>query len=547
MSVRRDDGAIAIIVAILALTLFGIGALAVDLGNMFSRKRMAQSAADFAALAGAAQLPDASAAIDEAYDYLANHDPVGDGAFTKAQLTNNDPSDGEIVVDPNRLTISVDLAPREVTFGLAASLGFTSGSVSAHAVAGLKSPSKLLPFFLPIDCSNGPQILKENSQSAGPAIEPPPVYQIAPAATDPTGPKPDMNALAPSTGSEGVSIPSFDVEGNHFEATGMLVDFTRGTTVETISNPTTVMGNGNRGTVTVAPVPAVVTSTPGNWHVRVWTTRGWSDSRLLTIDPAVPPPPSRCGQKATGDFGMLDSPRRDVNGTNNQLRRNIALGLDHGVVEFPGVFPPKTLPDNCRVAGNAPIPGGILDNDPNIDNANCMDIKNGNTVDVATEGLIVGGSGFTGRLTGTASRTCPGAGGVNPTTVLNTSINNDTIDCYLLPTRTVSELVDPSLSTAVLDPSIVDSPRFFFVPAINYEFNPPNGFYPVVTMKGVFITDQTTNNPATNENGLKTSNSKLTQIQVLAFNVEALPQSVATGGNGIPYFGSGPKVIRLIE
>lgn len=549
--IRQDDGAVAVVVGILAIALFGFGALAVDIGNMFSRKRMAQSAADFAALAGAAQLPDVNAATNEAYDYLATHDPVGDGAFTKAQLTDNNPDNGEIVVDSVHNTVSVDLAPRKVAFGLAAAMGFQNGFVSAHAVAALRSPSKLLPFFLPIECSNGPQVIKEGAQSSGPVTEPTPVF--VPSAS---GGNPSINTINPNTTTQGTAISTLNVLGNHFKTSGMRVDFTRGDPANggarfevTPSNVTT----GSPDSLTVA-VPSQVTDTVGKWFVRVMTDKGWSsdDSAVpLTVTAAVPPPPSSCGQKSTGDFGMLDSPRRDVNGNVNRLDRNIALGLDHGIVEFKTrPLPSDTQPDNCRTTGNAPISGGVLDDDPTIDNANCLDINNGNKVDAATDGLILGGAGFSGRLTGAAGKACPGAaGGPNPTSFMNRSINNDTIDCYLLPGHDISDLTDPGLSSPVLDPKIVDSPRFFFVPVINYELNPPNGFYPVVGMRGVFITDATSTSAATSGNGLTTNNSgnKLTQIQVLAFNIEALPTSVAAGGNGIPYFGSGPKIVRLTE
>lgn len=55
-----ESGVTAIIVALMALVLFSIGALAVDLGNAMSRKRSVQAQADFAAFAaakGGANLP----------------------------------------------------------------------------------------------------------------------------------------------------------------------------------------------------------------------------------------------------------------------------------------------------------------------------------------------------------------------------------------------------------------------------------------------------------------------------------------------------------
>jgi Flp pilus assembly protein TadG len=546
--IRDEQGAVAVIVAMLALTLFGAGALAVDIGNQWSRRRMAQSAADIAALAGAAQLPDAAAAVQTAFDYLSTHDPVAEGSFTKAQMTDNVVSNGEITVDPAKNTVTVDLAPRRVTFGLANALGFSAGLVSAHAVAALRTPSQLLPFFLPVDCSNGQEIIKQGPQSVGPVTEPPTVFQ--PSAS---GKNPAIASISVTSGTQGTPILAMTIAGNHFEATGMHVDFTRGTTRFDVAVGVGAVNVG--ANALVVDVPTGVTDVAGVWYVRVMTaSHGWSgdsSAQQLTVVAGPPPPPTGCGQKETGDFGLLDSPRKDVTGNQPQLDRNIALGLDHGILPFPSAqLPPPSDDKACEVTPNTPIPGGVYDNDATIDTANCLDINNGNKVDAATSGLIQGGAGFVGRLTRSGSRSCtPPSGLSNPTNFMNAEINNDTIDCFLTGTHTVSDLIDPDLSTAVLDPSIVDSPRFFLVPVIDSNVNPKNGFYPIVTFRGVFITNQTKDLAPTGTNGLTSNNNgtKLTSIQVLAFNLAAVPQDLSDGGNGVPFIGQGPRVVRLIQ
>ena len=81
LSVSRDDrGAVALVVAVLALVLFGIGALAVDLGNSFTRRRAVQTTADLAALAGAQSLPNTCQAWQNAVIYLRNNPVVDDDA-----------------------------------------------------------------------------------------------------------------------------------------------------------------------------------------------------------------------------------------------------------------------------------------------------------------------------------------------------------------------------------------------------------------------------------------------------------------------------------
>src|SRR3954447_9308090 len=66
----HDDGAIAVMSGLLAIVLIAVGALAVDLGNMWSRRREAQTSADNVALAAAAKLPSVAAARSLALTYL---------------------------------------------------------------------------------------------------------------------------------------------------------------------------------------------------------------------------------------------------------------------------------------------------------------------------------------------------------------------------------------------------------------------------------------------------------------------------------------------
>ena len=82
MTIRRSDaGAIALVTVAVAVVLIIFAAFAVDLGNAFARKRMVQSQADFAALAGAALLdgtPSSEAvARTEAAEYLFLNEVLG--------------------------------------------------------------------------------------------------------------------------------------------------------------------------------------------------------------------------------------------------------------------------------------------------------------------------------------------------------------------------------------------------------------------------------------------------------------------------------------
>src|SRR3954449_5205761 len=78
---EHDEGAVAIVVALTAVLLIGIGALAVDIGNLYSVRRESQRTADLAALAGAQDLPgNAQQACRSAIDYLDRNKPGYDAA-----------------------------------------------------------------------------------------------------------------------------------------------------------------------------------------------------------------------------------------------------------------------------------------------------------------------------------------------------------------------------------------------------------------------------------------------------------------------------------
>lgn len=174
---RRDDGAVAVVVAIMSIVLFGMGAMAVDLGNAWSRKRMTQTDADLAALAGAAQLPAGDStsqgkACALAYEFLAkpgNLPSSDDGAGIPLQTAYcSSPSNGDITF-PDSTHIRVVSPARQVDFGLAGILGFKNTSVYSVAVATVTSPKgKMLPFVMAAGAAAAADFcVKANSSSKG--------------------------------------------------------------------------------------------------------------------------------------------------------------------------------------------------------------------------------------------------------------------------------------------------------------------------------------------------------------------------------------------
>ena len=75
---RDQRGVVAVIVALVLMMIVGTAALAVDVGYLYVLRNKLQATADAAALAGAGQLPDQTAARAAAQDYAAKNMPAAD-------------------------------------------------------------------------------------------------------------------------------------------------------------------------------------------------------------------------------------------------------------------------------------------------------------------------------------------------------------------------------------------------------------------------------------------------------------------------------------
>lgn len=177
---RRDDGAVAVIAALMAVVLFGVGAMAVDLGNAWSRKRMTQTDADLSALAGASLLPvtDSTsqlAACTRAYTFLAksgNLPSSDDGSGIQPLLSYCPVLVNGDITFPDSTHIRVVSPKRQVDFGLAGIFGFKNTNVSSVAVATVDSPNVgVLPFIVAAGSApasgSATVCLKSNSSSKG--------------------------------------------------------------------------------------------------------------------------------------------------------------------------------------------------------------------------------------------------------------------------------------------------------------------------------------------------------------------------------------------
>jgi Flp pilus assembly protein TadG len=167
----RDAGAVAIIVAICSVLMFGMAALVIDIGQAYAKRRAAQTDADMAALAGASGLPNATTAFDRAYDYLQKNLPSDDSGVplplkTAATWTDGVSANGEITISAGNTRIRVVIPNRQVDFGFAAVLpgtGYDHKDVRAWATAEIRSPASSLPFSLAEGADSGLTCLKDTS------------------------------------------------------------------------------------------------------------------------------------------------------------------------------------------------------------------------------------------------------------------------------------------------------------------------------------------------------------------------------------------------
>jgi Flp pilus assembly protein TadG len=101
----EEDGSVAIIVGVLLVVLVGIGALVIDVGNLYWERRQLQNAADAAALAAAADLTageDATTALATARTFADENNVRG------AFVAPPDAPDPGFVIDANSVTVTAE-------------------------------------------------------------------------------------------------------------------------------------------------------------------------------------------------------------------------------------------------------------------------------------------------------------------------------------------------------------------------------------------------------------------------------------------------------
>jgi hypothetical protein len=573
---RNEAGAVAVIVAIGATMLFVVAALVVDLGNGFVRDRDVQAQADFAAFAGGAELPGTKSASDPAVQavtaYLNANQPQDEAAgdcvatescVTAAQLVDGDDEDGEVYFENNGERLRVVSPNALVEFGFANAVGVSDVEVQAEATVEIRSPGAVLPFFLPRNCVTGPVNLKDNTSGPGSGN-----VTFDPASGH-GGSIPVIDSASPSTVPFGAAS-TITLEGSDFQ-TGMEVDFFEESSNDRVpadvtktlpvSSVTLSSDHKVKSRATVE-VPAAVYNRPGTWQVRLSNSFGWS-AKFGRINVDSPPVVgSGCGVAATGDYGNLDSPRKNVNQQADASSLNIAEGIDHVLNLFPSPRPLEEK-DSCHGLGGTLPAGAVLDDDAFKDTANCVLVQTGMNVPVVTKGLITGGTASTGAFDGLLDTDtlddCDRNGGDAEKSRIGVMTNDDVLSCFLADGITVGDVTGASIPASAqhsVSGRIFQSPRFAVVPIIDFPVNPQNGYYPILTFQPVFITDETGpskrgSSYASSNNGvvLDSSGNTVRAITVIPIHPDALPETAdqPQGGNTIPWIGSGTKIVVLVD
>ncbi len=121
-------------------------------------------------------------------------------------------------------------------------------------------------------------------------------------------------------------------------------------------------------------------------------------------------------------------------------------------------------------------------------------------------------------------------------------LNNDRLACYLTNGATIGQLLSNGQQSEILDATIIQSPRFFFIPILNtLDRGTGQRDFPIVQFVPAFLDSNDAGN------GLSGPTNRIS-LEIATFSIDALPEFIGDeGGNGIPYLGAGPRLVRLIK
>ena len=593
---RDERGAVALVgTIVMSAVLLVVAALGVDLGMAWSRKLTVQTSVDVSAISAGALLP-ASSELQKGliYQEVANYlnkdgnKVIGQpGLVTAFQLHDGYAGNGEVSFMTNPRTGLADtmrvVAPgARVEFTFAGALDIDDIDVSGEATVQVRSPlptmQSILPVWLPATCVYGPL-----GADAGPGVPPPsasPSYTL----NSPNAPKQNTwstGVVAPPSAAyatKGVQL-SVTIDNLPASKLGAVVRLTFGNTqyvdYRVVWDMATRAGDSrtvvvdldspaaNRvpagSTVTNPDEDWTVTSTSGKWEI--WPLI--PDAQLPPALPLASPLSSAgmkfpsnqqnnrqgffevtgggevaCSQSQRGNFGQLDSPRRNVSQKQMVYAQNVAYGLDHQLAAFVD-------PSDFTCSGDGMPTGALIDDAPPADGRNCLYVDPGNDPQGLTDGMLGGGRipQGEGRLEKPTNPRCQRS----DYRLGSHTYNNDTLSCFLKPGYTLADIAkDDGVPFDALDESIFDSPRFFWVAVVHAPDRQLKKYLAIKSFAPVFLTDETLTPPPAANNGLVLNGGgKVQSMQVFGFNADALP--VKPNASTTDYQDGGRKVVRLID
>lgn len=552
---RRDEsGAVAVMVALMAMVILGMAAVAIDVGQVYAKRASLQSAVDQAVLAAAADLDGTNVctpnSIAAAKRYILSNwtDQGGDPkSLGSIKLDNTYAADGSYNgrIVCNKWRVELYAPSAKVSLGLAKAVtSEQSYNVPAHAAAEIRSPRLgTLPFYATPTCSTGQQVL--STDSSGHASLP--VVPLTPStATLNTS---NVTALSPTSTPVGTPVSNLVITGTNFTSPAPGVTAVGFTTASgdhfqvPIGAGTAVINSATK--ITVVSVPAGVIAKDDIWYVRVLKGGNWSASdgnatsgvqKFTVGDEKL-----YCNLSDKGNFGSLMINRTpSISNKNTLIYYNTALGVDHELSTAPGA---PSAPKFCT-AGGGFVTGAV-------DGQNCLQTDTGLPANALEEGMITGSSPV-GRLRKPATPPCTRSN----VTISGYSLNDDVLSCFFTSSTTrVGDVTGATyVGQPVISPAIFDSPRFVWVPIIT---EPPSGASQMVSIQGFkpgFITDQpasgTKGSPGstvTVPNGLDLSGTKVREMKIWFINPNALPSGTNADGHEVAYRGTGAKVIVLVD
>ncbi|MFC4785176.1 hypothetical protein ACT8ZV_11905 [Nocardioides sp. MAHUQ-72] len=535
---RDEHGAAALLFALLATVLFGIGAFAVDIGHAYAKRSLEQTDVDVAVMAAAAELDSSGGCnpevVAKATEYLTKADNAVPSQYPID--LGGAPGDQDGYISCKNWRVDLWAPASRVDFALAGALpGAPSGvDVDAHAAAQIKAAraQATLPFFAVQGCDFGQQSIRNDS---GPQLTIPPLnpdsaqnsnasFTISPDNT----PSATTSLTITITGTQLKDVTQVGFTG----AAGPPYHYTV---------PVTAPSTNATASFTVA-VPSAVLAVDDTWYVRTLSGTKWSkqaNAQRLTVGP----PKLYCDNSNEGNFGTIDIPRTDTNSFS--LQWNMIKGVEPTLAKVSG----KT----GQCSGE---PGAVESKNSPVNGTNCLATEPGLKIAETNEGMITGKGGLKGRLDADSTSGCSRTHDSSRTTatIKGFRINDDVLTCFITNGASIQNLVNgDSVATQALSSDIYNSPRFFWVPVLDTDPSTGKKSWWIKDFRPGFITDQsmgaTHDGPGTISplNGLVADSQGITELKVVLFDEKALPEFAPTVGGEQDYTGSGPKALVLVE